>query len=185
MSSEQTGLGHRSLIHDAASIGPIDGLNYRILYNLMPLSVSESLTLPELKHPEDDDEDKKKAIIQGAITVVKKHHAHTEDQFIHCEKYVPEYVKSCLKSLLSVEIEQTGIDYEELFDLLQTDLGGWLRKNQLKHLNSMSRPYLEELARTLVKLAKAESTDTDQHEKIWKFMPTYIFSILTTMLHKE
>nr|WBU98234.1 disease specific protein [wheat yellows virus] len=167
------------------SIGPVVGLNYSLLYDTLPETVSDNITLPDLKEPERVVEETKKLILKGCIHIAYHHPLETDTLFESVHKHLPDFSHSFLEHLLGGEDESNQlIDIGCLFDILQPSLGDWITKSFLKHPNRMSKDQIKALLEQIVKMAKAETTDTEIYEKVWKKMPTYYSSVMLPLLHK-
>nr|ACG58362.1 SP protein [Tenuivirus oryzaclavatae] len=167
------------------SVGPIVGLDYTLLYDTLPETVSDNITLPDLKDPERVTEDTKKLILKGCVYIAYHHPLETDNLFIKVHKHIPEFCHSFLSHLLGGEDDDNAlIDIGLFFNMLQPSLGGWITKNFLRHPNRMSKDQIKLLLDQIIKMAKAESSDTEEYEKVWKKMPTYFESIIQPLLHK-
>ncbi|AAP82277.1 NS4 protein [Tenuivirus persotritici] len=166
------------------SVGPIDGLNYRLLYDLLPSKVSDNITLPDLKTPDKVTEDTKKLILCGFIYVAYHHPIETDPSFTKVHKHLPSISESFLIHLVGQDDSNDALMISKLFDILQEKLGDWITINFLKHNNRMSKEQIKTLCETIVELAKAEGGDTEEYEIVWKKMPSYYSNLLMQMLHK-
>nr|QXN57590.1 non-capsid protein [Tenuivirus zeae]QXN57592.1 non-capsid protein [Tenuivirus zeae]QXN57594.1 non-capsid protein [Tenuivirus zeae]QXN57596.1 non-capsid protein [Tenuivirus zeae]QXN57598.1 non-capsid protein [Tenuivirus zeae] len=167
------------------SIGPITGLNYTDLYDSLPSSVSDNITLLDLKEPERVTEATKKLILKGCVETAYHHPLETDPLFASVHKHLPDFCHSFLEHLLGGEQDENSlIDIGEFFKLLQPSLGDWITKYYLKHPNKMSGIQIKTLLNQIINMAKAESSDTETYEKVWKKMPSYFSIVLTPLLHK-
>ncbi|AAA16483.1 nonstructural protein [Tenuivirus oryzalbae] len=166
------------------SVGPIEGLNYRRLYDILPNKVSDNITLPHLKNPDKVTEENKKLILCGFIYVAYHHPIETDPDFTSVHKHMPGISESFLEHLLGTDESNNTIDLGKLFDILQERLGDWITMNFLKHNNRMSKDQIKTLCETIVDLAKAEGGDTEIYEAVWKKMPAYYSILLQQILHK-
>ncbi|QZU27243.1 NS4 [Wheat white spike virus] len=166
------------------SIGPVAGLNYRLLYDLLPNSVSDNITLPDLKNPDKVTEENKKLILSGFIYVAYHHPIETDPNFTAVHKLLPSISESFLNHLVGSDDSNDAIMLHKLFDILQESLGDWITMNYLKHTNRMTKDQLKTLCATLVQLVKAEGGDTEEYEVVWKKIPPFFASLIMNILHK-
>ncbi|QWQ49843.1 putative protein NSv4 [Festuca stripe-associated virus] len=166
------------------AVGPIEGLNYRLLYDLLPSKVSDNITLPDLKNPDKVTEGNKKLILYGFIYVAYHHPLETDPSFTSVHKLLPSISESFLEHLIGKDDSNDALMIGKLFDILQDKLGDWITIDFLKHNNKMSKEQIKTVCETIVELAKAEGGDTEEYEIVWKKIPLYYSHLLLQMLHK-